>query len=526
MATSLLRIGRLRYVKCLPAESWSTLCGAPRATAYSTKYGGTKKPSSKKNSDKKQVKTYFDIEKLVQHKNYDFPKKGVPVPAINLAAHPSVPTVKPETVVAVPAVEATNRVAEADPAFSVAPPAEIAAKSTVTVLEDLPKAVLSEAKVAVDPVSEAAPLHTVAAKSVFESVAETTSVTSPAKPVDTVAQMESSTESKSTAASVKAGMNVVAEAPLADVAAEPVVAAVPVKDEAQPVAAVPVAEAAPMENAPEPVIEVVSVEATAPTVAAEPVVEETPVKDVAEPVAEVVAKPLAEDGPMEAFADPKEAAAEAVSEPDAVPAVEDIPMKDESESVLEITAEPVATAAPLEAAAEPVVETVTVEAATEPVVETVTVEAAAEPVVETVTVEAAAEPVADAAPVEEAVPLVVELVTAEAAADVSAPEHDAHEVLDRAPVIDEDAGEKLLEEPSGEPHAAQMDPIQRLFLDSIRQYSTQNQISGEPVDAGPEYQKALAEEISKLQRLYGGGDLTSFPEFKFPEPTFDEVVRK
>lgn len=35
------------------------------------------------------------------------------------------------------------------------------------------------------------------------------------------------------------------------------------------------------------------------------------------------------------------------------------------------------------------------------------------------------------------------------------------------------------------------------------------------MDAGSEYEKALAEEISKLQRLYGGGDLTSFPEFKF-----------
>lgn len=35
------------------------------------------------------------------------------------------------------------------------------------------------------------------------------------------------------------------------------------------------------------------------------------------------------------------------------------------------------------------------------------------------------------------------------------------------------------------------------------------------VDAGSEYEKALAEEITKLQRLYGGGDLTAFPEFKF-----------
>jgi F-type H+-transporting ATPase subunit 6 len=36
------------------------------------------------------------------------------------------------------------------------------------------------------------------------------------------------------------------------------------------------------------------------------------------------------------------------------------------------------------------------------------------------------------------------------------------------------------------------------------------------VDAGPAYEKNLAEELTKLQRLYGGGDLTAFPEFKFP----------
>lgn len=35
------------------------------------------------------------------------------------------------------------------------------------------------------------------------------------------------------------------------------------------------------------------------------------------------------------------------------------------------------------------------------------------------------------------------------------------------------------------------------------------------MDAGSDYEKALAAEIAKLQRLYGGGDLTSFPEFKF-----------
>lgn len=39
--------------------------------------------------------------------------------------------------------------------------------------------------------------------------------------------------------------------------------------------------------------------------------------------------------------------------------------------------------------------------------------------------------------------------------------------------------------------------------------------TGGLVDAGAEYEKALAEEVAKLQRLYGGGDLNSFPEFTF-----------
>uniref|UniRef100_A0A674D7J5 ATP synthase peripheral stalk subunit F6, mitochondrial n=1 Tax=Salmo trutta TaxID=8032 RepID=A0A674D7J5_SALTR len=30
------------------------------------------------------------------------------------------------------------------------------------------------------------------------------------------------------------------------------------------------------------------------------------------------------------------------------------------------------------------------------------------------------------------------------------------------------------------------------------------------------YEKALSEEMAKLQWLYGGGDLTEFPNFKFP----------
>uniref|UniRef100_A0A8C8LSX6 ATP synthase peripheral stalk subunit F6, mitochondrial n=1 Tax=Oncorhynchus tshawytscha TaxID=74940 RepID=A0A8C8LSX6_ONCTS len=73
---------------------------------------------------------------------------------------------------------------------------------------------------------------------------------------------------------------------------------------------------------------------------------------------------------------------------------------------------------------------------------------------------------------------------------------------------------------------AQLDPIQKLFLHSIREYSSKSAASGGLVDAGPAYEKNLAEELTKLQRLYGGGDLTAFPEFKFPEPKLEEVAPK
>lgn len=39
--------------------------------------------------------------------------------------------------------------------------------------------------------------------------------------------------------------------------------------------------------------------------------------------------------------------------------------------------------------------------------------------------------------------------------------------------------------------------------------------AGGIVDASPAYQKNLAQEVTILQRLYGGGDLNQFPNFKF-----------
>ncbi|XP_051558080.1 ATP synthase-coupling factor 6, mitochondrial-like [Myxocyprinus asiaticus] len=74
--------------------------------------------------------------------------------------------------------------------------------------------------------------------------------------------------------------------------------------------------------------------------------------------------------------------------------------------------------------------------------------------------------------------------------------------------------------------AKDLDPVQKLFLDKIREYNTKSKSAGGVVNAGPDYQKNLTEEMSKLQRLYGGGDLTQFPQFKFPEPKLEEVMTK
>ncbi|KAG9332925.1 hypothetical protein JZ751_014019 [Albula glossodonta] len=76
------------------------------------------------------------------------------------------------------------------------------------------------------------------------------------------------------------------------------------------------------------------------------------------------------------------------------------------------------------------------------------------------------------------------------------------------------------------PSLTHLDPIQKLFLDKIREYSAKSQTSGGLVDAGPEYEKTLSEEVTRLQRLYGGSDLTHFPEFQFPEPKLEEAAAK
>lgn len=98
--------------------------------------------------------------------------------------------------------------------------------------------------------------------------------------------------------------------------------------------------------------------------------------------------------------------------------------------------------------------------------------------------------------------------------------------------------------------AKDLDPVQKLFLDKIREYNSKSKcvddaalqwcvcvsqrfsrlslslraVAGGVVDAGPAYQKNLSEEMTKLQRLYGGGDLTKFPQFNFPGEADEDLL--
>ena len=71
----------------------------------------------------------------------------------------------------------------------------------------------------------------------------------------------------------------------------------------------------------------------------------------------------------------------------------------------------------------------------------------------------------------------------------------------------------------------ELDPVQKLFVDKIREYKSTRQASGGPVDIGPEYQQDLDRELYKLKQMYGKGEMDTFPTFKFDDPKF-EVIDK
>ena len=67
-----------------------------------------------------------------------------------------------------------------------------------------------------------------------------------------------------------------------------------------------------------------------------------------------------------------------------------------------------------------------------------------------------------------------------------------------------------------------MDPIQELFLASIRAYRRSEGLA----TVGDEAQDELKAELEKLARRYGfqgGEDVTAFPEFEFSDQPVDSV---
>ncbi|XP_058058373.1 ATP synthase-coupling factor 6, mitochondrial [Anopheles bellator] len=69
------------------------------------------------------------------------------------------------------------------------------------------------------------------------------------------------------------------------------------------------------------------------------------------------------------------------------------------------------------------------------------------------------------------------------------------------------------------------DPIQQLFVNKLREYG-QKSAGGKLVDATPEIERELKQEMEKLAKQYGGAsgvDMTAFPTFKFEEPKIDPI---
>ncbi|XP_029963358.1 ATP synthase-coupling factor 6, mitochondrial-like [Salarias fasciatus] len=70
-----------------------------------------------------------------------------------------------------------------------------------------------------------------------------------------------------------------------------------------------------------------------------------------------------------------------------------------------------------------------------------------------------------------------------------------------------------------------LDLVQSLFLQKIREYNQMYRLNSDQVLDDPVLHRRFSEETIKLQQQFGGGDLTSFPDFHFPEPELDPDSR-
>ncbi|XP_029052113.1 ATP synthase-coupling factor 6, mitochondrial [Osmia bicornis bicornis] len=63
------------------------------------------------------------------------------------------------------------------------------------------------------------------------------------------------------------------------------------------------------------------------------------------------------------------------------------------------------------------------------------------------------------------------------------------------------------------------DPIQKLFIEKIREYKTKSS-GGKLVDPSPETEKERASELDRLQKQYNptNSNMSEFPKFQFKDP--------
>ncbi|XP_036112680.1 ATP synthase-coupling factor 6, mitochondrial-like [Molossus molossus] len=71
----------------------------------------------------------------------------------------------------------------------------------------------------------------------------------------------------------------------------------------------------------------------------------------------------------------------------------------------------------------------------------------------------------------------------------------------------------------------ELDPVQKVFVDEIRESRSKRQASAGPVATGPEHRRELEREVFQLKQMYGNADMNAFPDLKFEDTKF-EVSKK
>ena len=60
------------------------------------------------------------------------------------------------------------------------------------------------------------------------------------------------------------------------------------------------------------------------------------------------------------------------------------------------------------------------------------------------------------------------------------------------------------------------DPVQKLFVEKLREYKEKSK-GGSLPQASPEFMAKYREELDRVRRQYGGGDMESFPKIDFKD---------